>query len=235
MLNSTININISLENRLEWLKSEENSYNNFMNVEGNKSQDHIYTAIQNEFADKLMIKDKAMLIQFIKSLFTSEFSEKKTYSWYVCFNELYKAIHRFSLTEEEVAEIAKYVEVPKRIDSDLSVNSWTVVAGKSSGLQTDVLGREKQFIFVDMDSTEPKKPEATETCIKVWEGFIEKDGSIPGVNEGLANAQVMAASKEMYDALLAVMSSGVILPEYVEEKLNIAFDKANGDYIRKIE
>ena len=234
MLNSTINLNISLENRLEWLKAEEESYKNFINVEGNNSQNHIYTAIQNESSDKLMIKDKSMLIKFIKSLFTIEFSEKKPYSWYVCFNELYKAIHRFSLTEEEVAEIAQYVEVPKRIDSDLSGNSWTVVAGKSSGLQTDLLGREKQFIFVDMDSTEEKKPEATDTCIKVWEGFIEKDGSIPGVNEGLANAQVMAASKEMYEALLAVMSSGVILPEYVEEKLNIAFDKANGDYLRKI-
>lgn len=76
MLNSTINLNISLENRLEWLKAEEESYNNFINVEGNNSQDHIYTAIQNDFSDKLTIKDKAMLIKFIKSLFTIEFSEK---------------------------------------------------------------------------------------------------------------------------------------------------------------
>lgn len=234
MLNSIINLNISLEERLDWLKSEEKNYKNFIKVEGNNTQDHIYTAIHNESSDKLTVKDKTMLIKFIKSLFTVKFAEKKPYSWYVCFNELYKAIHRFSLTEEDVAEIAQYVEVPKRIDSDLSVNSWTVVSGKTSSLQTDISEREKLFIYVDMDSTDEKKVEATDSCIKVWEGFIEKDGSIPGVNEGLANAQVMAASKEMYDALLAVMNSGVILPEYVEEKLNIAFDKANGDYLRKI-
>lgn len=233
MRNSTVYLNIPMQVRWAWLKAEESEYNALMKQPGTAYHDHIYTTIQNDFSEQLKVVNVSILIRLIKSLSTTRLREYSPDEWAIAYKELYRAAKRFSLTNNETAELAQYMDVPRTIEKDFFQTEWRVVTGTSSGLQTDVLGREKSFIFVDMDAEERRKLEPSTTCLKIWEGFPDVDGNLPGVDNALANGLAMAASKEMYQALLAVMNSGVKLPDDVQAQLDMAFDKANGDYFYK--
>jgi hypothetical protein len=233
MRNSTVYLNIPMQARWAWLEAEKAEYNALMNQPGKAYHDHIYTTIQNEFSNKLKVSNVAILIRLVKSLSTTTFRKDAPDDWSIAFTEIHRAIKRFSLTKDEIAELSQYIEVPRTIEKDFYATEWRVVTGVSSGLQTDVLGREKSFIFLDMDSETNRKRVATASCIKLWEGFPDANGDLPGVKPALADALAMAASKDMYAALVAVMNSGVQLPDDVQDQLGKAFDKANGDYFYK--
>lgn len=233
MRNSTVYLNIPMQVRWAWLEAEKADYNALMNQPGKAYHDHIYNTIQNDFSNKLTVPNVAVLIRLVKSLTTTTFRQDEPDDWSIAFTEIHRAIKRFSLTKDEIAELSQYIEVPRTIEKDFFATEWRVVTAVSSGLKTDVLGREKSFIFLDMYSETNRKQVATASCLKIWEGFPDANGDLPGVKPALADALVMAASKDMYKALVAVMNSGVTLPDDVQEQLGKAFDKANGDYFYK--
>lgn len=234
MRNSTVYLNIPMQVRWSWLKAEEAEYKSLLKQPGNSYHDHIYTIIENSFSNQVKVANVSILIRLVKSLTTSNFRNEDPDDWAIAFKELNRAVKRFSLTNDEVAELGQYMDVQRTIEKKFNSTEWQVVTGTSSGLQTDILGREKSFIFIDMDADTNRKPVATSSCLKIWEGFPDTDGNLPGVETALAHSLAMAASKEMYEAILAVLNSGVQLPDNVQEKLDEAFDKANGDYFYKV-
>lgn len=234
MRNSTVYLNIPMNFRWEWLKAEEADYNALMKQPGTAYHEHIYTTIQNNFEDNVKVDSVYNLIRLVKSVSSPHFREAAPVDWSMAFTEINRAVKRFSLTQEEITELSQYMDVPRTIDKDFFATEWRVVTGVSSGFQADVMGREKSFIFVDLDAETNRRMTPSPSCLKVWEGFPDANGDLPGVKPALADALAMAASKDMYAAIVAVMNSDVKLPAAVQAQLDKAFDKANGDYFYKI-
>lgn len=235
MQNTPIFLNVPLQFRWSWMKAEESAYKDFMASNNDSQQLHVYTLIKNDHADVVNVSDVSVLIQLAKSLAMSNLSATSPVDFSVIFPEINRVVKRFSLSKDETVELSQYMAVPRTIEQDFYSTDWRVVAGVSAGLQTHISGLQETFIFVDMDAGLNRKLTPSTSCLKVWEGFPDADGELVGVKPALSHALAMAAAKEMYEAIVSVMKSGVQLPESVQAEIEKAFDKANGDYFYKTE
>ena len=218
MANKIVFANIPVSIRMDWMQSEYASFQEFeKTAHPCEHEDHVYKLIQSNFSTNLAITCEKNLVALIISASTSSLRKEKPDDWKKVFFALEKVARNYGMSAEGKSLVSSHMFIRNPIKEMLTAGNWEAMGGMMKVID----GSKHTLVYVD-------RAHPSQNRIMIAEVLSEgvKDSATP--QEMMANANVIAASKDMYLVLKELLDAGIQIPVELKEQALAAIDKAEG-------